>query len=188
MGGAVVQWLRDELGMISNAAETEELAQKVKDTNGCYIVPAFTGLGAPYWKPEVKGIICGLSRGVGKYHIIRAALDSITYQVNDIILAMEQDSGIQVEALKVDGGASNNNYLMQTQADISGIRIIRPSCVETTALGAAYLAGLATCFWKDEEDIISMSGETKEFEPAIKDEERKMRLSGWKEAVELLID
>ena len=186
MGGAVVQWLRDELGMISNAAETEELAQKVKDTNGCYIVPAFTGLGAPYWKPEAKGIICGLSRGVGKYHIIRAALDSITYQVNDIILAMEQDSGIQVEALKVDGGASNNNYLMQTQADISGIRILRPSCVETTALGAAYLAGLATGFWKDEEDIISMAGETKEFEPAIKAEERIVRLEGWREAVNLL--
>ena len=186
MGGAVVQWLRDELGMISNAAETEELAQKVKDTNGCYIVPAFTGLGVPYWKPEAKGIICGLSRGVGKYHIIRAALDSITYQVNDIILAMEQDSGIQVEALKVDGGASNNNYLMQTQADISGIRILRPSCVETTALGAAYLAGLATGFWKDEEDIISMAGETKEFEPAIKAEERIVRLDGWREAVNLL--
>ena len=186
MGGAIVQWLRDELCMITNAAETEELACKVKDTGGCYIVPAFTGLGAPYWKPEAKGIICGLTRGVGRYHIIRAALDAIAYQVNDIILAMEQDSGNKVNALKVDGGASNNNYLMQTQADISNLDIFRPSCVETTALGAAYLAGLAVGFFKDENEILNISDGTQSFMSIISGEEREKRITGWKEAVSFL--
>jgi len=189
MGGATVQWLRDELGLISNAAETEEMALKVKDTNGCYIVPAFTGLGAPYWKADAKGIITGLTRGVGRYHIIRAGLDSIAYQVNDIVGAMKSDAGDinNVTTLKVDGGASNNNYLMQTQADISKTEVVRPACVETTALGAAYLAGLAVGFWSGEDELCSAVSEETRFIPAMDDEVRKERLKGWKEAVEKLL-
>lgn len=189
MGGAIIQWLRDELGMITNASETEELAQKVEDTNGCYIVPAFTGLGAPYWEPDVKGIITGLTRGVGRYHIIRASLDAIVYQVNDIIEAMKKTAGDinNVSVLKVDGGASNNNYLMQTQADISDTVVIRPKCVETTALGAAYLAGLAVGFWKDEEELSSAEDISAEFMPALSEDEKDERLQGWKNAVEMLL-
>ena len=187
MGGAVIQWLRDELGLISNAAESEELALKVKDTNGCYIVPAFTGLGAPYWKPQAKGIICGLSRGVGKNHIIRAALDSIAYQVNDILAAMAQDALSSLTELKVDGGASNNAYLMQMQADISAVKVIRPECVETTALGAAYLAGLAVGFWKDETDIENYSGSSTGFAPAMDEETRRIYIDGWDKAVAMAV-
>lgn len=188
MGGAVVQWLRDEMGLIPTAADSEEYALKVKDTNGCYIVPAFTGLGAPYWKPDVKGVITGLTRGVGKYHIVRAGLDSICYQVNDIIASMKSDSeGInEINSLKVDGGASNNNYLMQTQADISGTKVIRPACVESTALGAAYLAGLAVGYWEDE-DSLRNSEEITEFEPKMSDEVRNIKIQGWKEAVATLV-
>ncbi|MBR4812546.1 MAG: glycerol kinase, partial [Lachnospiraceae bacterium] len=186
MGGAVVQWLRDEVGLISTAAETEELAQKVPDTNGCYIVPAFTGLGAPYWKPEAKGVITGLTRGVGRFHIIRAALDAIVYQVNDIVEAMQNDAGSPVGALRVDGGASVNDFLMQTQSDISDTCVIRPACVETTAMGAAYLAGLATGFWTDEE--LSHGGEGESiFRPMMSDEDRAARIRGWKEAVGMLL-
>lgn len=188
MGGAIIQWLRDELGLITNASETEELAMKVNDTNGCFIVPAFTGLGAPYWKPDAKGVITGLSRGVGRYHIIRASLDSIAYQVNDIVEAMKSDAGDinNVSVLKVDGGASNNNYLMQTQADISATTVVRPACVETTALGAAYLAGLAVGFWANEDDIKSTSNDTV-FEPAMNAQDRESRLLGWREAVKTLL-
>lgn len=187
MGGAVVQWLRDEVGLISSASETEELAQKVSDTNGCYIVPAFTGLGAPYWRPEAKGIITGLTRGVGRYHIIRAALDAIVYQVNDIVSAMEQDAGKPVGTLRVDGGASINNYLVQTQADISNTNVVRPSCVETTALGAAYLAGLATGFYKSEEEIAGNGTGERTFRPSMSAEEREKRINGWKDAVKTLL-
>ena len=189
MGGAVVQWLRDEMGLIDSAAETEELAKKVDDTNGCYIVPAFTGLGAPYWRPDVKGIITGLTRGVGRYHIIRASLDSIAYQVNDIVDAMKNAAGDinDVATLKVDGGASNNNYLMQTQADISNTKVVRPTCVETTALGAAYLAGLAVNFWENEDNLLNMNDDITEFNPIMSEEVRQTRLDGWKEAVETLV-
>lgn len=189
MGGAVVQWLRDEMGLIDSAAETEELAKKVDDTNGCYIVPAFTGLGAPYWRPDVKGIITGLTRGVGRYHIIRASLDSIAYQVNDIVDAMKNAAGDinDVATLKVDGGASNNNYLMQTQADISNTKVVRPTCVETTALGAAYLAGLAVNFWENEDNLLNMNDDITEFNPLMSEEVRQTRLDGWKEAVETLV-
>ncbi len=186
MGGAVVQWLRDELGLVATAAETEELAQKVPDTNGCYIVPAFTGLGAPYWKPEAKGVITGLTRGVGRYHIIRAALDAIVYQVNDIVDAMQNDAGSPVGALRVDGGASVNDFLMQTQADISNAEVIRPACVESTAMGAAYLAGLATGFWTDEELAHGGEGESI-FRPTMSGEERAKRIRGWKDAVGMLL-
>ena len=187
MGGAIIQWLRDELHMINSAQETEEIALKVKDTNGCYIVPAFTGLGAPYWEPEAKGIICGLTRGVGRNHIVRAALDAIVYQVHDIVSAMEQDAGCKVSTLKVDGGASNNNYLCQTQADISDTTVIRPACVETTALGAAYLAGLAVGYWQDEADIESSSKDFTEFKASMEAKERKDRLKGWSNAISMLL-
>lgn len=187
MGGAIIQWLRDELHMINSAQETEEIALKVKNTNGCYIVPAFTGLGAPYWEPEAKGIICGLTRGVGRNHIVRAALDAIVYQVHDIVSAMEQDAGCKVSTLKVDGGASNNNYLCQTQADISDTTVIRPACVETTALGAAYLAGLAVGYWQDEADIESSSKDFTEFKASMDAKERKDRLKGWSNAVSMLL-
>lgn len=189
MGGATIQWLRDEMGLISNAADTEEMAMKVNDTNGCYIVPAFTGLGAPYWRPDAKGIITGLTRGVGRYHIIRASLDSIAYQVNDIVEAMKSTAGDinEVTNLKVDGGASNNNYLMQVQSDISNTRVVRPACVETTALGAAYLAGLATGFWKDEEELTNNDGDITEFNPKMSEETRQEYLGGWKAAVEMLL-
>lgn len=187
MGGAVIQWLRDELGLINNAPETEEIAGKVSDTNGCYIVPAFTGLGAPYWKPEAKGTITGLTRGVNRFHIVRAALDSITYQVNDIVKAMEKDAGSPVSSIRVDGGASINNYLMQTQADISNVNVIRPDCVESTALGAAYLAGLATGFWENEEDIRKNAANETTFHPSLAEDERKERLKGWQNAVGMLL-
>ena len=189
MGGAVVQWLRDEMGLIDNAADTEELAKKVEDTNGCYIVPAFTGLGAPYWRPDAKGIITGLTRGVGRYHIIRASLDSIAYQVNDIVDAMKSAAGDinNVATLKVDGGASNNNYLMQTQADLSNTKVVRPTCVETTALGAAYLAGLAVGFWKNEDDLLNMNDDITEFNPTMSEEVRQERHNGWKEAISTLL-
>ena len=187
MGGAIVQWLIDELHMIDTAAETEEIALKVNDTNGCYIVPAFTGLGAPYWKPDAQGIICGLTRGVGRNHIVRAALDAIVYQVNDIVAAMEQDAGCNVGALKVDGGASNNNYLCQAQADISNTVVIRPACVETTALGAAYLAGLAVGYWQDEDDIESSSKDYTAFRPDMNKDKRAALLAGWKDAISKLL-
>ncbi|MBQ2404230.1 MAG: glycerol kinase GlpK, partial [Lachnospiraceae bacterium] len=151
VAGAAIQWLRDELQIIERAYETEELAQRVPDTNGCYVVPAFTGLGAPHWDQYARGAILGLTRGVNRYHIIRATLDSLCYQANDVLKAMEADSGIKLAALKVDGGACANNYLMQTQSDIINAPVQRPCCVETTAMGAAYLAGLAVGYWKDKE-------------------------------------
>lgn len=187
MGGATIQWLRDELGLIGSAPESEEVALKVNDTNGCYVVPAFTGLGAPYWKPEAKGIITGLTRGVNRNHIVRATLDSIAYQVNDIVNAMEKDASSEMTAIRVDGGASINNYLMQTQSDISNVNVIRSDCVETTALGAAYLAGLATGFWKNEEEIMTSNQSDKVFTPSISEEERKTRLAGWADAVGSLL-
>ena len=159
------------------------MAQKVKDTNGCYVVPAFTGLGAPYWDAYARGAILGLTRGVNKYHIVRATLDSMTYQTNDVLTAMEADSGIQLAALKVDGGASANNYLVQTQADISGAPVLRPQCVETTAMGAAYLAGLAVGYWNDLDEIRRNWAVDRNFTPKITLEEREKRVKGWKKAV-----
>lgn len=148
IAGAAIQWLRDEMKLIQSSPDSEYMAKKVNDTNGCYVVPAFTGLGAPHWDQYARGTIVGITRGVNKYHIVRATLDSICYQVNDVIQAMEADSGIKLSTLKVDGGASANNYLMQTQADISNAPVNRPICVETTAMGAAYLAGLAVGYWR----------------------------------------
>ena len=183
VAGAAVQWLRDELRFVESAADAEYMARKVPDTNGCYVVPAFTGLGAPYWDAYARGAILGLTRGVNKYHIIRATLDSITYQINDVLAAMENDSGIRLEALKVDGGASANNYLMQTQADVSNAPVLRPKCVETTAMGAAYLAGVAVGYWKDLEEIRGNWAVDRCFQPEMEEAERQQRLQNWSRAV-----
>ena len=184
VAGAAIQWLRDQLRFIESAVDSEYMAQKVNDTNGCYVVPAFTGLGAPHWDAYARGSILGLTRGVNKYHIIRATLDSIVYQTNDVLSAMASDSGIALSALKVDGGASANNYLMQTQADISDAPVLRPACVETTAMGAAYLAGLAVGYWAGTEEIRKNWCVDRRFAPNIPDSLREKRIRGWKKAVE----
>lgn len=183
VAGAAIQWLRDEMGFISRASDSEELARKVKDTNGCYVVPAFTGLGAPYWDPYARGTIVGLTRGVNRCHVVRATLDSIAYQVNDVLEAMYEDSGIHLNALKVDGGASANDYLMQMQSDIINVPVIRPCCVETTALGAAYLAGLAVGYWQTAEDIVGNVQIDRDFQPKMQEQERRGLLDGWRKAV-----
>ena len=183
VAGASIQWLRDELRIIESAADSEYMAKKVKDTNGCYVVPAFTGLGAPYWDQYARGTIVGLSRGVNKYHIIRATLESIGYQVNDVLHAMKADSGIDLAALKVDGGASANDFLMQFQSDIINAPVKRPSCVETTAMGAAYLAGLAVGYWNSKEDVIKNWAIDKVFSPIMGEDERERKIKGWNKAV-----
>ena len=159
------------------------MANKVKDTNGCYVVPAFTGLGAPHWDQYARGTIVGITRGVNKYHIIRATLESLAYQTNDVLQAMKADSGIDLSALKVDGGASANNFLMQSQADIINAPVQRPKCVETTAMGAAYLAGLAVGYWASKEDVIKNWAIDRVFEPSISDKEREEKIAGWNKAV-----
>lgn len=187
IAGACVQWLRDEMRLIDSAIDSEYMAQKVSDTNGCYVVPSFTGLGAPYWNQYARGVVTGLTRGVNKYHIIRATLESIAYQVNDVLQAMEADSGINLSALKVDGGASSNDFLMQVQADIINAIVLRPECVESTAMGAAYLAGLAVGYWKNKEEILGNIVVNKSFKPKITKEERQRRINGWKRAVKCAI-
>ena len=183
VAGAAIQWLRDELRFIESAADSEYMAQKVRDTNGCYVVPAFTGRGAPHWDAYARGAVLGLTRGVNKYHIIRATLDSIVYQTADVLSAMEADAGIRLSALKVDGGASANNYLVQTQADISCAPVLRPSCVETTAMGAAYLAGLAVGYWSGIDEIRKNWSVDRRFEPKLPEDQRTRRVQGWKKAV-----
>jgi len=183
VAGAVVQWLRDELEFIRHAEETERLAKEVKDTNGMYLVPAFTGLGAPYWDQYARGTIVGLTRGVKKAHFVRAALESLAYQTYDVLKAMESDSGIELKALKVDGGASANDFILQFQADVLQVQVQRPRIVETTALGAAYLAGLSIGYWKDKKEIRENWEVSKVFEPELKQEEMKERLRGWHKAV-----
>ena len=183
VAGAAIQWLRDELRMIKSAAQSEDYASAVEDTAGVYVVPAFTGMGAPYWNPYARGIITGLTRGASKEHLIRATLESLAYQSEEVIEAMEKDAGMPLNNLRVDGGASANNFLMQFQADILGKQVLRPACIETTALGAAYLAGLATGFWKSKEDIRANWALKRTFEPAMEQDKRKERLKGWKRAV-----
>lgn len=183
VAGAAIQWLRDELRLLEESRDSEYMARKVRDTNGCYVVPAFTGLGAPHWDQYARGTIVGLTRGCNKYHIIRATLDSICYQVNDVLHAMAADSGIAMKSLRVDGGASANDYLMQTMADLSDLEVKRPCCVETTALGAAYLAGLAVGYWQSTEDITRNWSVDRVFQPAISEEERAKRIKGWNKAV-----
>ena len=184
VAGAAIQWLRDEMKLIANAAESEAVAQEVVDTNGCYVVPAFTGLGAPYWDQYARGAIVGLTRGCNRAHIVRATLDSLTYQTYDVLNAMRADSGIALASLKVDGGASANNYLMQTQADVIGAPVLRPTCVESTAMGAAYLAGLAVGFWRDQAEIRKIWAVDRTFEPQLDAKSRDARLHGWHRAVQ----
>ena len=181
--GSAVQWLRDEMRLIDSAADSAYMAAKVIDTNGCYIVPAFTGLGAPYWDPYARGTIVGLTRGVNKYHIIRATLESIAYQTADILRAMNADSGITLSALNADGGASANDLLMQMQADTIGAPVQRPRCVESTAMGAAYLAGLAVGYWTGLADVLRNRAIDRVFYPSIGQAERDKRLKGWEKAV-----
>lgn len=183
VAGAVIQWLRDDLKLIESAEDSEYMAQKVEDTNGCYVVPAFTGLGAPYWDQYARGTILGVTRGVNKYHIIRAALESLAYQTNDLIKAMQEDSGMKIDSLKVDGGASANDFLMQFQADVLDVPVRRADCIETTARGAAYLAGLAVGYWKDAEEILRNHGQMQVFVPTMEERDRKKRIAGWQKAV-----
>jgi glycerol kinase len=183
VGGAVVQWLRDELGLISDSSDTEYFARKAADTAGVYVVPAFTGLGAPHWDMNARGAILGLTRGSGRNHIIRAALESIAYQTADVLRAMEEDAGIPLRELRVDGGASANGFLMQFQADIMDRPLRRPMIRETTALGAAYLAGLATGVWKSLDDVRGSWTLDRLYEPAMGAEKREKLLRGWHQAV-----
>ncbi len=184
VAGAAIQWLRDELKLIDGSPDSEYFATRVKDTAGCYVVPAFTGLGAPHWDPYARGAIMGLTRGVNKYHLIRATLESLAFQTNDVLHAMELDSGVKLGSLKVDGGASMNNFLMQFQADIIDAPVHRPSCVETTAMGASYLAGLAVGFWQDKDDVKRHWSMEREFTPSMDESIRQAEINGWNKAVE----
>ena len=183
VAGAAIQWLRDELRMIKSAGQSEEYARDVEDSNGVYLVPAFTGLGAPYWDQYARGTMVGITRGFNKENMIRATLESIAYQTSDVLRAMEQDCGTNLTSLKVDGGASANNFLMQFQADILNAQVLRPKCIETTALGAAYLAGLAVGYWKDREEIRENWALAADFEPVMEEEKRTGLLKGWRRAV-----
>ena len=184
MGGATIQWLRDELKLITDSADSEYFATKVDDTNGVYLVPAFAGLGAPHWDMYARGTMVGLTRGANKNHIIRAALESIAYQSKDVISAMEEDSGIKLATLKVDGGATANNFLMQFQSDILGAEVHRPVVTETTALGAAYLAGLAVGFWPSKDEITKNWAVNRVFAPSMDNDSRDSKYNGWVRAVE----
>lgn len=183
VAGAAIQWLRDELHLIESAADSEYMARQVPDTNGCFVVPAFTGLGAPHWDAYARGTIVGLTRGTNKYHLIRATMDAIVYQINDVLTAMQADADMTLGSIKADGGASANNYLMQTQADISRAAVHRPKCVETTALGAAYLAGLAVGYWKDTKDIVNNWSCDRQFVPEMDSEIVDSRRRQWKKAI-----
>jgi glycerol kinase len=183
VAGAAVQWLRDGLGLITNAAESEALATSVSDTHGVYFVPAFVGLGAPYWDQDARGAIVGLTRGATRAHLVRAALEAMAYQTRDVVECMQKDSGIKAKELRVDGGATRNDFLCQFQADILGIPVVRPVITETTALGAAYLAGLAVGFWKNEKEIAKQWQVEKRFEPVMKKSERERLYQGWQAAV-----
>lgn len=183
IAGAAIQWLRDELRMIDNAADCEEYANAVEDTNGVYVVPAFVGLGAPYWDPYARGTIVGLTRGAKKEHLIRATLEALAYQTHDVLKAMQEDSGIILTELKVDGGACMNNFLMQFQSDILNVQVDRPEVTETTALGAAYLAGLAVGYWKSKDEVAKHWAISRSFKPSMTEEKRKELLHGWHIAV-----
>ena len=183
VAGAGVQWMRDEMDLFRDASETEKYADSVEDTNGVYVVPAFTGLGAPYWNPYARGTIVGLTRGCKKEHFVRAVLEAMAYQTYDILKIMEKESSVDIVSLKVDGGASKNNFLMQFQADVLDVNVLRPECVETTALGAAYLAGLAVGYWKDLKDIRNNWALSRSFEADMPQELRKQKLDGWERAI-----
>ena len=185
IAGAAIQWLRDEVKIVDASPDSEFFCNKVPDTNGCYVVPAFTGLGAPHWDQYARGVIVGLTRGCNKAHIIRATVESLAYQTYDILEAMQADAGVKLAALKVDGGACKNDFLMQFQADIIDAPVLRPQCVETTAMGAAYLAGLAVKYWNSKDDVIANWAIDKKFEPAMDEAKRAELLKGWKKAVKL---
>jgi glycerol kinase len=184
IAGAAVQWLRDELGLIEKAADSQALAASVPDSNGVYVVPAFVGLGAPHWDPLARGAIFGLTRGANRAHIVRATLESIAHQTRDVIEAVEADSGVTLSELRVDGGAAANDLLLQIQADVLGREVVRPAVLETTALGAAYLAGLASGYWKDQADVSKNWREDRRFTPQMGTEKREHLYAGWKRAVE----
>ena len=184
VSGSAIQWLRDELRIIDNAAESEEAALKVKDSDGVYVVPAFTGLGAPHWNQDARGMIVGLTRGSSREHLVRATLESLAYQTNDVLGAMKEDLGESIDDMKVDGGACANNFLVQFQSDISGVKVIRPKLIETTGIGAAYLAGLYTGFWKDKDELKTHMEIDREFEPSKSDTEVQELIDGWNKAVE----
>ena len=188
IAGASIQWLRDEMKLIDSAEDSEYMARKVPDSNGCYVVPAFTGLGAPYWNQYARGAIVGITRGVNKYHIIRATLESIAYETYDVLTAMEKDTGLKLNELKVDGGASANNFLLQTQADLINSTVIRPSCLESTAMGAAFLAGLAVGYWESRDELRTVLTIDRIYKPQISDEERNKKLDGWEKAVRRSFD
>ena len=183
VAGAAIQWLRDQMKLVNSAPESEEIAEKVSDTNGVYVVPAFTGMGAPYWKQNARGMVVGITRGTAREHFVRATLESLAYQTYDVLKAMEQDAGMEIKSIRVDGGASANNLLMQFQADIAEKQVIRPSVIETTGLGAAYLAGLATGYWKDKKDIIKNSTVESKFENKMDSEKVQKYIKGWHRAV-----
>jgi glycerol kinase len=184
IAGAAIQWLRDELGFFADSAESQALADTVPDSNGVYVVPAFVGLGAPHWDPHARAAIFGLTRGANKAHITRATLEALAFQVRDAVEAMERESGVSLTELRVDGGAAANDLLLQIQADILDREVVRPACLETTALGAAYLAGLSVGFWKDEGDVTANWREERRFSPQIREERRAAMYSGWQRAVE----
>ena len=183
VAGAAIQWLRDEMRMIDSSAQSEEYAKAVPDTNGVYVAPAFTGLGAPYWNQYCRGMVVGITRGCSKEHFVRATLESLAYQTHSVLKSMEQDTGLAISSLRVDGGASANDFLMQFQADILGADVLRPECIETTALGAAYLAGLATGYWQSREEIEKNWQLSHRFVPSMSDAIRQERLKGWDKAV-----
>ncbi|MCI8841673.1 MAG: glycerol kinase [Oscillibacter sp.] len=183
IAGAAIQWLRDEMKLVDSAAQTEEICSRLEDAGGIYVVPAFVGLGAPYWEPYARGTVTGLTRGVTREHFIRAVTESLAYQTNDLLSAMKEESGLALGSLKVDGGASANSFLMQFQADLSDTQIQRPRCIETTALGAAYLAGLASGFWRDLDEIRGNWACERTFSPAVSQQRRQELLKGWKRAV-----
>ncbi|GAL26629.1 glycerol kinase [Vibrio variabilis] len=184
MGGATIQWLRDELGLIRDAKDTAYFAEQVDSANGVYMVPAFVGLGAPYWDPHARGTLVGLTRGTNRNHIIRAALEAIAYQSKDVLMAMEEDSGIKLNQIRVDGGAVANDFLMQFQADVMGSKVLRPTVRESTALGAAMLAGLAVGYWQSQEELAEKKQVERTFSPQIDREKRDQLYAGWLDAVE----
>ena len=181
--GAAIQWLRDELGLLEKASDSEAMARAVPDTNGCFVVPAFTGLGAPYWDQYARGAILGLTRGVNRNHVVRATLESLAYQTADVLAAMQKDAGIGLTALRVDGGASANDFLMQFQSDVVGVPVERPACIETTALGAAFLAGLAVGYWTNQAELKANAAGLTTFSPALVPEARAQVMDRWHQAV-----
>ncbi|MEK6567765.1 MAG: glycerol kinase GlpK [Candidatus Omnitrophota bacterium] len=187
IAGAAIQWLRDGLGLLKSAFESEKMARAIKDNAGVYFVPAFVGLGAPYWNPDVRGAVFGITRGTTANHLVRAALEAMCYQTKDVLAAMEKDTGLKIKDLKVDGGASANNFLCQFQADILGIKVTRPKVIETTSLGAAYLAGLAVGYWKDADEISKCWSKDKEFAPKMPKKTAGHYYQGWQEAVKKLL-